>query len=241
MLDLSPVGSILNEIGDQGLNTFDVNSAADGQRVRGSGRQYVRFYYKKFARPVCTKAKINPVTGSSTPLTIEMQEVTQEFVEIINPGDKNIVDQPAEDYHRREHFRQYSAFKAGKGVMPGKDLDEVSYVPSNVALELKYHGCKTEEQLADASDVLCGLIPNGFQLRDFAKAVVAAESDNKQLPHIMALEEKNRATQAKLDELQEQVAAMMRGEHRIERRGRPRKIVEEGDTVTMPEGIDDAS
>ncbi len=234
MIDLSPLNSVLGEIGDQGANTFDLTGAQDGQRLRGNGRQYVRFYYRKESRPVTTKAKIDPKTGASTPLKIEMQEFTREFVEIINPGDKNIVDQPAEDFHRREFSKQYFAFRKGNGVQLGTPIDDVSYVPPHVATELLYHGCKTEEQLADASDVLCGLIPDGFRLRDFAKAVVNAKNDSKGDNRVLGLQEKNAKLEASLAEMQEQVAALMRGEHKIERRGRPRKQVVETEEVESP-------
>lgn len=200
-MDLSALSPVLAEIGDQGLETFDPSSAQSGQRLKGNGRQYVRFYMKKFTKPVTVKAKINPVTGSSTPLEVEMKEFNQEFVEIINPGDKNEFDGPVEHHHKVEFARQYIAFKQGRGAPVGKPVEECEYIPPHVLVDLKYNGCHTEEQLADASDVLCGIIPNGLQLRDFARISVKSAQDNKFAPQIEALQKQNAELVKQFEEL----------------------------------------
>ena len=223
MLDLSSLSPILGGIDDD-LQNFDVGSAQSGERLRGANRQAVRFYLRKEARPVAKTVKINPVTGSTTVLETEMKEVVREFVEIIDPGDKrNIVDQPAEDYHRRQYFKQYRAFKNGTAAPIGKPLDECSYVPSPTVTELRYHNCHTEEQLADASDNLCSIIPNGQQLREFARAAVKANMDNQSLTQVMALQEKNKDLEEKLAQVMAQVSELA-GESPVKRGpGRPRK------------------
>lgn len=227
MLDLSILAPVLGEIGDQGLDTFDLRNAQDGQRLRGSGRQFVRFYSKKESRPVTVEAKINPVTGASTPIKVEMREFVQDFINVINPGDKNEIDVPVEEHHKREFYRQYAAYKSGKGAPIGVPVEECSYIPPNVITDLRYNGCQTEEQLAEASDILCGIIPNGFQLRDFAKAVVKSKDANKASPQVQALQEQNREMQEKMNAMQEQLIAL--STQQVEKRGpgRPPKILEQ--------------
>lgn len=205
--------------GSPTLEGLDLENAVTGVRVSGKGRQYVRFYKKKFVQVYATDVHINPVTGSTKVLSTGTREVEREFVEIVTPGDKNTFDDFAEDYHRRTYWKQYKAFRDNEGAMMGKDLDLCSYVPGSIATELKYRGCHTEEQLADASDFLCGQVANGFDLREFARAMVKAETENSnqgQVGHLRGELLKAQTTISALMEEQEKMKTML-----LDMNGRP--------------------
>jgi len=238
-MQLSPL-SALNPFGAPTLDGLDTNNIEDGRRIGGtSGRQFVRFYRKK--ETLFVKAK----DGKVTPF-----ETERECVHIKTPGDTNVIDTHAEEYHRREHFRQYQAFRNGHTGPIGMPIDEATFVSQHIATELKIMGCHTVEQLADGSDVLCGQIPNGFELREFARAMMASRKDDKALQQVAALKTELDASQKAMREMQQQMQVMQamilnsRGEpvgtieaepatqeaadiisaEPAKRRGRPRKI-----------------
>lgn len=198
--------------GSPTLENIDFENAQTGVRLVGKGRQYVRFYKKKFAQVYATDVQINPITGSTKVLATATRDVEKEFVEIITPGDKNSYDDVAEEYHKREFWKQYKAFRNNEGVPQGKDLDHCTYVPTATATELKYRGCYTEEQLADASDLLVGMVANGWDLREFAKAMVKADRENKtvgEVGHLKGELVKAQSTITQLMEEQDKLRTMM--------------------------------
>lgn len=219
-MQLSPLSKLIPTFGSPTLEGgYDVG-VQDGQRLKTTGRQYVRFYSKIVPEVYATEVKINPKTGSTTVLKTAIRDVTREFVEIITPGDKNTVDDFAEDFHKREHWKEYKAFRDGDIAPRGKSLEECSYVSPHVVTELNYRKCFTMEQLADASDLLCGQIPDGQMLREFARAEAKALIDNKTNGEVGILSRKLEETQAQLAELQLQ----MREGSTPKRMGRPPKI-----------------
>lgn len=169
------------------LTDIDYSALQTEGRARGSNRQFVRFYNKVFVEPYATEVKINDKTGSTQVMKTSTREVTYEMVEIITPGDKNTFDGRAEEFHRREFWRQYKAFRDGHMGPIGTSLDECEFVSPGVATELRYLGCQTLEQLADASDDLVNRIPDGWGLREFAKAKVKANMNNAQYSQILAV------------------------------------------------------
>ena len=207
-MDLSPLSKVIPSWGAPTLEGFDLDQLQDGQRLKSSSRQYVRFYEKKELQIYATEAKINAITGSSTPTKHATREVTRLYVNIVTPGDKNTVDDYAEDFHKREHWREYKAFRDGRSAPLGKSIEECTYVAPNISTELKYHGVHTEEQLADSSDLLCGQIANGFELRDYARAVVKANSENGNLAQVNALRGELERSNALLAKMQEQIDAL---------------------------------
>ncbi|CAB4151337.1 hypothetical protein UFOVP591_12 [uncultured Caudovirales phage] len=210
-MDLSLINNAIPDFGPtvQGLNTVGEIGQRVGGDNSGSNRQFVRFYSKKISKLIATKVRIDEKTGSTTVLETKPVEETQEFVEIITPGDKNTVDQPAQLFHKREHFRQYQAFRDGRTTPLGQSVEDCQFISQSVALELKYLGCHTVEQLADASDALAGQIPDGFSLREFARAHCKANLDNKSLGQVNALQAQLNASQARLKELEAQVSMLV--------------------------------
>lgn len=185
-MQLSPLDSAIPSWGSPTLQGFDTN-VNPGERLRGSSRQFVRFYNHKEAEVYTIKAKINHKTGASVPVEVGTRQVTREMVEIITPGDKNIINDRAQDFHRREHWAQYKAFRDGRVAPIGLPIDEATFIAPNVATELKYYNCHTVEQLADASDKLCEIIPNGWELREFARAHAKAKKGNETSEEVNSL------------------------------------------------------
>jgi len=207
-MDLSPLDKAIPSWDAPTLQGFDLNNVQDGQRIKGSARQYVRFYPKTFLEVYATKVKINDKTGTTTVLETGTREVTKEMVNIITPGDKNEVDDVACDFHRREHWAEYKAFREGRTAPIGTPLDDVNFISPHVATELRYHGCHTVEQLADGSDLLCNQIANGFALREFARALCKVNADNKSLGRVNALQVELDKANATIANMQKQLAVL---------------------------------
>ena len=242
-MDLSPLIKIIPDFGAPTLQDFDTSNIQDGQRIKGlSNRQFVRFYNKKEVVPCALEVKINEKTGATKVLKTGTKEVIREMVNIVTPGDKNEVDDFAEDFHRREHWKAYKAFRDGTGAPIGKSIEECTYVSSSIATELRYLGCHTEEQLADGSDILCNQVANGFELREFARAMVKANLENKSLGQVNMLKSELLSAQAlsakqgsMIAELQAQMAKLAEQPAvRVNKGGRPRKqnVVNDITTVT---------
>lgn len=200
-MEASPINKAIPSWGSPTLEGFDLQNAHEGERIRGSSRQFVRFYKKKFVEVVATKVKINEKTGSTQVLETKPVEKEEEFVQIVTPGDKNSIDARVEDFHRREFWPQYKAFRDGKGVPLGTPIEECSFISPSIALELKYLGCHTVEQLADGSDLLSNQIANGWELREYARAVVKAQGNNKDKEQVNLL-------QVNLEKAQQQIAEL---------------------------------
>lgn len=209
-MDLSALNKI-QTFGAPTLEGFDTSNVVSGQRLGGSTRQFVQFYHKKFVEPTAVETVTNPKTGEVKVTKVEPREVTREMVKIITPGDKNEIDDFAQDYHKYEFWKHYKAFREGKGAPIGTPIDEVSYIPSNVALELKFLGCHTEEQFADSLDLLAGRIGNGFELREFARASVKARQGSDNTKQVEQLKSALNSSNEAIERLQAQIEALAAG------------------------------
>lgn len=158
------------------LQNFDTSNPQEGQRIGGSNRQLVRFYKKKIPLLKTVSGELNELTGDLHVAKSAVDYIEKEFVMIVTPGDKNSVDDYATDWHRREFWREYKAYRDGKSAPFGTDLEDCDWCEAAITLELKYRGCHTQEQLADASDLLCNQIPNGWELREYARALCAVNA-----------------------------------------------------------------
>lgn len=180
----SPLSSAIPDFdGAPTLQGFEPNNIQDfqvGEPIRTKSRQYVKFYRKVVPVVKAKKVKINEKTGQVRVLESEVVHVDKEFVCIVTPGDKNVFDNIATEIHKREFWEHYQAFRDGRTAPVGKDLDECEYVPSSVVTEMKYLKCFTEEQLADASDLFCGRVPDGWVYREYARAMVKANRPETQ-------------------------------------------------------------
>jgi len=209
-MDGSPLSNAIPTFGAQTLEDLDLSpdTIKDGQRIGGSSRrQYVRFYRKTVNEIVATDVRIDAKTGSTTVLKTAIKPTEREFVHVVTPGDKNEIETVAEDYHRREFWHAYKNFRDGKGIPLGTPIEECHYVAPSIQLELKYRNVHTEEQLADASDLLLDQIADGYSLREFARANVRVRQDNAASGTVRLLrsqvDELQAALKAQMDQMQE--------------------------------------
>lgn len=222
-MNLSPLNGIIPNWGAETLQNFDTNNIQDGERLRGSNRQYVRFYKKKDFEIHADKVKINEKTGDTRVISTKAVEVEKEMVHVVTPGDKNVYDGEAQDFHKREFWRQYSAYRSGQTAPLGSSVDDANFISPQIATELKYHGCHTVEQLAEASDILCGNLPNGWELREFARQYCKVQNENKSLGQVNVLKAELESTKAMLASLQEQMKGIVDSSGRPIKSGKSKK------------------
>lgn len=207
-MQLSPLDGQFSEFGADTLKGFDLSNAQVGERIGGiPGRQMVQFYKQKRLVPVTIEAVKNPATGMSIPKKQKFEEVEYEMVRIVTPGDKNIFDDRVEEYHKRDFYQHYAAYKSGNAAPLGTDVENVDWIHSSVALELKYRGCHTVEQLADAGDMLLNTLPDGYGLRDLARIYCKTQQDNAQSGRIQALEDMIAQLKAQVERYEEKATA----------------------------------
>lgn len=204
---MTSIAEAIPSFGANTLEGFDTTGVQPGQRIPGIKRQYVRFYKKIIPQVYATEVYVNPKTGSTQVLKTDVRNVEKEMVHIVTPGDNNnIVDDFAEDFHKREHWQAYKNFRDGKTAPLGKDIDECSsYISPHAATELRYRGVHTEEQLADASDLLCSQIASGFDLREFARACCKASQESKSLTQVLAMKGELEQSRKLIADLQAQI------------------------------------
>lgn len=189
------------------LQGLDLSTMQSGMPVRGKSRQYVRFYWKEVPQIYATEVEIVPLGNTGTTTTnvkkTNMRTVKKEMVHIVTPGDKNEYDDSVTDYHRSEYWPQYKAFREGRGIPLGLPLDEVEFLQGapGIVHELKLKNVHTLEQLADASDLLCDIIPDGHMFRNYARTAVDANLSNKNLSKVIALTSKIDELTKKVEEL----------------------------------------
>lgn len=166
------------DFGSPTLNNLQFNG--DGTLAKTKG-QSVLFYNKRemeFRAKVeiepdpkkhtgaCGNIKIDPNTGQPPKTAVEVNYL---MVRIETPGDKTIWDGRATAYHKMEYRAQYEHFRTTGGIPSGTLLASVDWVPGPLVVELRYMGIYTIEQLKDATDVACDIMPQLWELRDFAK------------------------------------------------------------------------
>lgn len=224
-------GTRLGEV--PSLQGLDLSTMQNGMPVRGKARQMVRFYWKEVPEIYATEVEIVPLGNTGTTTTnvkkTAMRTVKKEMVHIVTPGDKNEYDDVVTDYHRSEYWAQYKAFREGRGIPLGTPIEECEFIPTGIAHELKLKNVHTLEQLADAGDLLCGLIPDGFMWREYARTAVNANANNKSLSKVHALTQKVEELSRKLEEVTRGGGEESGDVFTVPspRRGRPRKDIEE--------------
>lgn len=173
-------GMIAGAIPDFGSPTlqgieFEQGSTSGVLNMKSSSRQHVRFHNVKIlnmakAREAAAKA------GRATPNEEDLAHGYENKVHclVITPGDKNVHDDVATDYHKRAYWKQYKAFMDGKTGPEGQPIDDCEFVQPGEATELKRLEIHTVEQLAEAPELALHQVPRGFELRDYARAWVKA-------------------------------------------------------------------
>lgn len=191
-----------------GLDTFDSPLLADVQinsdgTLKPSGKQNIRFYTKKFlkfkAKPKLDESgvqmkdekgkplfEIDPKTG--LPFKIAYEE-NVEMVRVETKGDTNIKDDVADEFIKRQYFRQYKFFKEGR-FPDGHPIEDFDFIQAPTILELHLLGIHTIEQIAAASDLVCGQLKDqsGYEIRDIAAQWIQINSPQGQNTKALALE-----------------------------------------------------
>lgn len=136
---------------------FEATEKPGVLQLKSIGRQFVKFYHKKFYNAFQTSQTGQPVWEEKL------------MVKIVTPGDKTEYDGLAHDYHKRAYFVQYTRFREGKGEPEGTPIEHAEFLLGPESVDLKYLGVHTIEQMAEASDVLCEQVTRGYELREHAR------------------------------------------------------------------------
>lgn len=115
--------------------------------------------------------------------------VDEDYIRIMFPGDKTkIIDRPVKDedkYRFERHWRQYQ--ETGAVVQEGTPITEWAPITKGEAMTLKASGIHTVQQLAAMSDHGLNVILGARELREKAKAHIAASTgDGAILSQLMA-------------------------------------------------------
>ena len=180
----------------------DVQLNSDGT-LKQSGKQNVKFYKKKRlsfkARPLWVKqddgtpvvdAKGNPIQAKDKdgrplfdidPKTgIPYKDAFEEWVTMVRvetKGDTTIKEDVADNFIKRQFYRQYKYFHEGK-IPDGHPIEDFEFLQPGTLLELRMLGVYTLEQVAEMSDVTCQQIQDqsGFEIRDVAQQWIKINS-----------------------------------------------------------------
>lgn len=220
-MDLSPLNQLAGLFdGAETLSGFDTTNVQPGQRVRGSARQFVRFYLKKFPEMVATEVEVSQPSALSPSrhtkvLKTELREVEKLMVNIVTPGDKNEIDDVATEWHKREFFPEYQNFKNGNHAPIGTSVNDSSvssFISPAIATELIYLKVYTVEQLAEATDEVCRLLgPDGHEIRETARQWLLASANDPRKKEMLELQRKNEELQRKMAEMEEKLSGLVVG------------------------------
>lgn len=180
----------------------DVQFNADGS-LKTTGKQNVRFYKKKrlnFRGKTDENGKpvIDPKTGIPFKGAFE-EEV--EMVRVETKGDTNIKDDIADEFSKRQFYRQYKFFREGK-IPDGNPIEDFPDIfQPNTITELHMHGIHVIQQAALMDDVTCERIKDqsGFELRDVAAQWVKINSPQGQNLKVSRLESEVQELKRKLE------------------------------------------
>lgn len=192
----------MGALGDFGGVLDDVDFNSDGS-LKITGKQNVKFYDKKrlayrAKRDAEGKLIIDPKTGIPAK---EAYEETVEFVRVETKGDTNIIDDVANDLHRKQFYRQWKFKREGK-IPDGNPIEDFEFLQPSTIMELHYYGIHVIQQVAVMKDILCERLKDqsGFEIRDVAAQWVKINSPEGSNLKLSLAEEKIR-------ELKRQLAA----------------------------------
>ena len=178
----------------------------DGKQYAGDDKLFVTFS----TRAVKNEYKSN-IAGRAI-----YEEV--EYVRIIVPGSRDVLDTPLDDMYRRRFAEKYAKWKASKPAEPtmeGTLLAEMPWMTKSVIAELNAINVFTVEQLVAMPDVLAKDIMGNFQLRERARNFhEAAKGEAPMLRLQQELESRDLQIQTltrQMTEMQEQMAKLTTG------------------------------
>ena len=172
----------------------------DGKQYAGDDKLFVTF---------STRAVKNEFRSNQEGRAI-FDEV--EYIRIIIPGSRDILDTPLDDQYKRRFASRYKAWKDSRGSeqkLDGTLLAEVTWMTKTMVAELNAMNIFTIEQLAEVPDNLARSIMGNFQLRERAKNFVAAAKGEAPLLKLQQeLEQRDSRIQSlerRINELSEQL------------------------------------
>jgi len=174
----------IDTFGSQTLQNFDLSNVQEGERISGDKtKQYVRFYNKEITDSHAV------LDANGKVVKYEPRKTTKLFINVINQGDKNEVDDIATDAHKEDFFGQYRKFVQGGGRPVGTPLTGLSFLSPSSLLELRVRGIVSLEQLNLASDLDIEGIADGSRIRAQAKSQLEANLENSQTSDMQALKQ----------------------------------------------------
>lgn len=201
------------------IETFGSSFLADVQfnpdgTLKKTGKQNVRFYPKKrlsFRGKVLLNEDgtpqldargkqipdIDPRTGLPHK---EAFEETVTFVRVETKGDTNIKDQPADEFSKRQFFREYQHYYNGK-IPDGVPLEEFDFLQPSTMMELHMLGIHVIEQAAVMTDLECEQLKEqpGYEVRAIAQQWVKINSPSGQSIKATRLEQENNELRRRLE------------------------------------------
>ena len=175
MQDLASLGASL------GIDTniqFEQSGKTGVLQMSNTGSQHVTFEWMQFRNPFETNKKIaeKKAAADFTPTYPVYDKVL--IVNIHTAGQKEPFIGRAEDYHKQTYFPQYKRFLDGKSQIIGTPIEKAEFLMGPEAMELRARGVQTIEQLAASGDVLCEVLPRGYEIRDLARMEMQLIKEN---------------------------------------------------------------
>ena len=158
----------------------------------------------------------------------EVDGQPKDFIHIKVPGDKTVeVISEVTDNYRRRFARKYEAWKNMQSFDNGTPLSEWNDVPEGLRNELQYQGFRWIEQVAGAPESAFARIMGGIQWKNKAQAFL--NRGKKTSEDVIAQQQKE------LDELKQQMAALIAATQG-EKRGRKPKESTQTETEAVESG-----
>ncbi len=209
----------------------DVAFNDDGS-LKTTGKQNVKFYNKtrlayrgrikldEEGAPVLdAEGKQIPIIDPRTGIPFkDAYEQIVEMVRIETKGDTNIVDDIANDFHRKQFYRQWKYFREGR-IPDGNPIEDFDLFQSpGVIMELHLIGIHTIQQCALMSDIECGQLKDqsGYEIRDIAAQWVKINTPQGQSAKANRLETENAKLRRENEELRKGAGrSMIRSQEEI--------------------------
>jgi len=138
--------------------------------------------------------------------------VDMDFITISIPGDNYTkVHRPVTDFDQWRFPREYEAFKRGQEAsVVGVPLDMWPGVGPSQVMELKHHGIRTVEQLANLSDSTNGALRGFYAYKQKAQQYLDDAKDKNAAAVVRAqMDEQAERHKAEMKEMEDRFAAML--------------------------------
>lgn len=196
---------------------FNVHGVeADGTVRLGSDDKLIVIFYKRAVQDEFQ----SKITG--TPHFVQ-----KDYIKVIQPGEKDVVDRPVKDLDKARWPTKWQAYLAKKEQsVEGTPLEHLFPDNPEIVATLRAQHVQTIQQLANLTDTASGNLQFGADLRKKARTYLEGAEKGKTFH---ALEQRIAEQDSTIRSLQEQVAQLVsQGDEpdSPRRRGRPPKTAE---------------